>query len=251
MTFVHLSVEKGIAEVRLERGKVNALNEVVVDELARCFAELAGDAAVRGILLTGTGKFFSFGFDIPEFMGASREAFTAYLGKFTALYRDLFIHPKPIVAAINGHAVAGGCMLATACDARVMARDNAKIGLNEIGFASSLFAGSVALLRHWVGERHAQEVAYGGALLGADQALVMGLVDASVAGDGLLDEARRRVAELAARSPAAFAGIKRLLRQPIVDEIGRTEAASVKEFVEIWYSDETRRELQKIKIRGT
>ena len=142
-------------------------------------------------------------------------------------------------------------MLATACDARVMVADNAKIGLNEIGFGSSLFAGSVALLRFWVGERRAQEIAYSGALYGADQAVALGLVDAAVAGAGLLDEARKRVAELGAKSQAAFASIKRLLRRPIVDEIGRTEAASLAEFVEIWYSDETRRELQKIKIRGT
>jgi Delta3-Delta2-enoyl-CoA isomerase len=250
MAFVQLTVEEGIAEVRLERGKVNALNEAVVDELDRCFRELAEDAGVRGILLTGTGKFFSFGFDIPDFMGAAKAEFTAYLDKFTALYRDLFIHPKPVVAAINGHAVAGGCMLATACDARVMVRDNAKIGLNEIGFGSSLFAGSVALLRFWVGERRAQEVIYGGALHTAEQAVALGLVDVTVDAAALQGEARRRLAELAAKSPTAFRAIKRILRQPILDEIQRREAASVREFADIWYSPEIRRALEKITIRG-
>jgi 3,2-trans-enoyl-CoA isomerase len=249
MTLIRLSIHEGIAEVRLERGKVNALNEQLVDELSHCFRELANDSTVRGILLTGTGKFFSFGFDIPEFMGASREAFAAYLEKFTALYRDLFAHPRPVVAAINGHAVAGGCMLATACDARVMVRENAKIGLNEIGFGSSLFAGSLALLRFWVGERRAQEVVYGGALHSAEQALALGLVDATVPEAALLDDARRRLQEYAARSPAAFRSIKLLLRQPILEEMRRREAASIREFVEIWYSAETRRELEKIKIR--
>ena len=249
MTFVRLSVQEGIAEVRLERGKVNALNEQVVDELSHCLGNLANDSRVRGILLTGSGKFFSFGFDIPEFMGASKEVFAGYLEKFTTLYRDLFAHPRPVVAAINGHAVAGGCMLAIACDARVMARDNAKIGLNEIGFGSSLFAGSLALLRFWVGERRAQEMVYSGALYTAEQALALGLVDATVPEDALLDEARRRLHEHAARSPTAFRSIKLLLRQPILEEMQRREAASVREFVEIWYSAETRRELEKIKIR--
>ncbi|MGZ5959372.1 MAG: enoyl-CoA hydratase/isomerase family protein, partial [Myxococcaceae bacterium] len=73
--FVRQSIEDGIAEVRLERGKVNALNEQVVDELAHCFRGLASDPRVRGVLLTGTGKFFSFGFDIPELMDAPRDAF--------------------------------------------------------------------------------------------------------------------------------------------------------------------------------
>jgi enoyl-CoA hydratase/carnithine racemase len=250
MRFVRLTTHDGIAEVRLERGKVNALNEQVVDEFSGCFRELAGDSQVRGILLTGTGKFFSFGFDIPEFMEAPKEAFARYLHKFTGLYRDLFAHPKPVVAAINGHAVAGGCMLATACDARVMVKENAKIGLNEIGFGSSLFAGSLALLRFWVGDRRAQEVVYSGALHTAEQALGLGLVDAIVSEAAVLDEARKRLEEHTAKSPTAFRSIKLLLRQPALEEIQRREAESVREFVEIWYSPETRRELEKIKIRA-
>ena len=130
MTFVHLDIHEGVATVRLERGKVNALNEQVVDELSSCLRRLESDPAVRGVLLTGTGKFFSFGFDIPEFLGAPKEDFTHYLRKFTALYRELFAHPRPVVAALNGHAVAGGCMLASACDVRVMVKENARIGLN-------------------------------------------------------------------------------------------------------------------------
>lgn len=249
MTFVHLEVRDGHATVRLERGKVNALNEQVVDELTGCFRELEADPVVRGILLTGTGKFFSFGFDIPEFLGVPKEEFARYLRKFTALYRELFAHPRPVVAALNGHAVAGGCMLATACDARVMVKENARIGLNEIGFGSSLFAGSLELLRFWVGERRAQELVYAGALHGPEQALSLGLVDASVAGVDLMDEARKRLDELVVKSPRAFRSIKRLLRQPVLEEMQRREEASIQEFVEIWYSDETRAELEKIKIR--
>ena len=131
MGHVHVSTDQRLAEVRLERGKVNALDEEVVDELAECFRRLAGDPDVRSIVLTGTGKFFSFGFDIPGFLGHSKEAFLAYLRKFAALYRDLFAHPKPVVAALNGHAVAGGCMLALACDARLMAAGKGKVALNE------------------------------------------------------------------------------------------------------------------------
>ena len=250
MGFLHLGIEEGLVTVRLERGKVNALNEQVVDELAACFRRLETDPAVRGIVLTGTGKFFSFGFDIPEFLGMPKDAFAAYLRKFARLYRDLFVHPRPIVAALNGHTVAGGCMLATACDLRVMVKENGKIGLNEIGFGSSLFAGSLALLRFWVGDRRAQEIVYGGALLTAEQALDRDLVDAVVSEGALLDEARTRLEELASRSPQAFRSIKRLLRQSVLDEIERREEASIREFVEIWYSEETRAELEKIKIRS-
>ena len=250
MTFVHLDIHEGLATVRLERGKVNALNEQVVDELASCLRGLETDPAVRGVLLTGTGKFFSFGFDIPEFLGVPKDEFARYLRKFATLYRELFLHPRPVVAALNGHTVAGGCMLATACDVRVMARENAKIGLNEVGFGSSLFAGSLELLRFWVGDRRAQEIVYGGALYTAEQALDLGLVDAVAVDDALLEEARDRLEQLAGKSPQAFRSIKRLLRGPLAEEIQRREEASVREFAEIWYSKETRAELEKIKIRG-
>ena len=250
MTFVHLDIHEGLATIRLERGKVNALNEPVVDELASCLRGLESDPAVRGVLLTGTGKFFSFGFDIPEFQGVSKEEFAAYLRKFTALYRDLFVHPRPVVAALNGHTVAGGCMLATACDVRVMVKGNGKIGLNEIGFGSSVFAGSLELLRFWVGDRRAQEIVYGGALHTPEQALALGLVDAVVADVALLEEARRHLEQLAGRPSRAFRSIKQLLRQPLAEEIQRREEASIREFVEIWYSKETRAELEKIRIRS-
>lgn len=251
MTFVKSSIHEGVAEVRLERLKVNALNAAVIDELAGCFDRLAGDPDVRGIVLTGTGSFFSFGFDIPELMDESKASFALFLERFTAMYRGIFAHPKPIVAAINGHAVAGGCMLATACGARIMVRDKAKIGLNEIGFGSSLFAGSLALLRFCVGDRRAQDIAYGGALYTAEQAVALGLVDAVVAdAAALATEARRRLADLTARPPAAFRSIKLLLRRPVLEEIGRTEAASIRDFVDIWYSDETRLALAKITIRS-
>jgi 3,2-trans-enoyl-CoA isomerase len=250
MSFLHLEIQEGLVTVRLERGKVNALNEQVVDELAGCLRRLESDPAVRGIVLTGTGKFFSFGFDIPEFLGMPRDAFAAYLRKFTTLYRELFLHPRPVVAALNGHTVAGGCMLATACDVRVMVKENAKIGLNEVGFGSSVFAGSLELLRFWVGSRRAQEIVYGGTLLSADQALDRGLVDAVVPEGALRDEASTRLEELASRSPRAFSSIKRLLRRPLAEEIERREGASIREFVDIWYSEETRAELEKIKIRS-
>ncbi len=250
MDFVRLSESEGIAEVRLERGKVNALNGQVVRELGACFRQVAEARAIRAAILTGTGKFFSFGFDIPEFLSCSKEAFAEYLVEFTTLCRELFSHPKPLVAALNGHAVAGGCMLAAACDARVMVGGKAKIGLNEIGFGSSVFAGSVRMLAYWVGERRAQRILFGGDLHTADEAKELGLVDA-VAGEADLPEAARRAArQLADKDPAAFRSIKGLLRRHLADDMVVPDAASIREFVDIWYSEATWRRLQDITIRG-
>jgi enoyl-CoA hydratase len=88
------------------------------------------DPVLRALVLTGRGKFFSFGFDIPEFLPFTKEQFTNYLINFSDFYTYLFLYPKPIVAALNGHAIAGGCMLALACDHRVMTAGKGKISLN-------------------------------------------------------------------------------------------------------------------------
>jgi len=250
MEFIRLSIQEDLAEVKLERGKVNAIDDRLVEELSASLGQLADDPRVRGTILTGTGSFFSFGFDIPHFLGYSKEAFTEYLGRFTTLYRELFSHPKPIVAALNGHAVARGCMLATACDARIMVGGKAKIGLNEIAFGSSVFAGSVGMLRFCVGERRAQEILYAGTLYSADEALAFGLVDAIATDAGLIDEARSAARQLAAKDPEAFRSIKQLLRKPIIDEMLAREPQSIREFVEIWYSEGTWRRLQEIKIHA-
>jgi Delta3-Delta2-enoyl-CoA isomerase len=250
MSHVHVSTHHGLTEVRLERGKVNALNEQVVDELAECFRRLASDPAVRAIILTGTGRFFSFGFDIPGFLGHSKEAFLGYLRKFAALYRDLFAHPKPVVAALNGHAVAGGCMLALACDARLMAAGKGKIALNEIGFGSSLFAGSVEMLRYVVGGRNAQQVAYSGTMFTPEEALALGLVDRVVPEAELPSAARDVAGAHGAKEPAAFRSVKMLLRGPVLEEMARREEASLREFVDIWYSERTWERLKGIEIRS-
>jgi enoyl-CoA hydratase/carnithine racemase len=250
MDFVQWSVQEGIADVRLERAPVNAIDDRVVEELSACFRWIAEDAQVRGTVLSGSGKFFSFGFDIPRFLGDSKEAFSSFLTRFTTLYRDLFSHPKPIVAALNGHAVAGGCMLATACDARIMVSGKAKIGLNEIGFGSSVFAGSVRILIFLLGERRAQEILYGARLYSAGEALDLGLIDAVAEEAALRPAAHQLARTLATRDPAAFRSLKTLLRKPAIDEMIAREPESIREFVEIWYSERTWKNLQEIKIRG-
>ncbi len=250
MALTEVSTEQGIATITLARGKVNALDEPGVEELQRRLVELERDREVRAVVLTGRGAFFSFGFDIPGFLDYSKEAFTGYLTKFTDLCRALFLFPRPVVAAINGHAVAGGCMLATACDHRVMVSDKARISLNEITFGASVFAGATETLRYCVGSANAQQILFSGAMYAAEQALALGLVDQVTTADALLPRARDVAAELARKAPAAFASIKSLLRDPIAAEAQRREADSIHEFVEIWYSEATRANLQKIEIRS-
>jgi enoyl-CoA hydratase/carnithine racemase len=106
---------------------------------------LAADADVKAVVLSGKGNFFSFGLDVPEFLQYAKDDFIRFVTKFADLYTYIFVYPKPVIAALNGHTVAGGCMLATACDYRVMVSGKARISLNEIKFGSSLFPAALNL----------------------------------------------------------------------------------------------------------
>jgi Delta3-Delta2-enoyl-CoA isomerase len=248
MKFVLCSKNNGVAKVSLSKGKVNALNETIAEELYDCFSDLETDQEVNSVILTGNGKFFSFGFDVPEFLSCSKDDFTRYLTKFTKLYTYIFLFPKPVIAALNGHTIAGGCMLAIACDYRIMVSEKAKISLNEITFGSSVFAGSVEMLKFCAGSGNAQTILYSGAMYSANQAMNMGLVDKVSSIDNLMSEAEKTALDFAKTDNTAFTSIKRLLRRPPAEDMAKREKESIQEFVDIWYSEKTWEKLKKIKI---
>lgn len=250
MSFVVSSKSDGIATVRIERGKVNPLNGTVVSELHDVFRGLKLDESVRSVILTGSGSFFSFGFDIPEFLSYSKGEFEGYLDAFTDFYRYLFSFPKPVVAALNGHTFARGCMIAIACDHRLMVDGKAKISLNEIGFGSSVLAGSTAILVYCIGTKKAQEVLYSGQMYSAREALQIGLVDEAVQEELFAVRVLEVAREYAGRDSVAFAGIKNLLREPVSEQIALREKGSIKKFLDIWYSEKTWENLKKITIRS-
>jgi enoyl-CoA hydratase/carnithine racemase len=250
MDFVCLSTSEGIAEARLKRGRVNGLNEQAVEEIGDCFQRVAADPNIGAIIFTGDGSFFSFGFDIPEFLSYSRESFLRFLRKFTNLYTYLFTYPKPLVAALNGHAIAGGCMLALACDYRIMVSGKAKLSLNEITFGSSVFAGSVAMLQFLVGSKNAQAVLYDGTMYSAETAAQLGMIDRVSSTESLMKDARELAMRLAGKDAAAFRSIKNLLRVPVAEDMARNEERSVQEFVSIWYSESTWQNLRSITIHS-
>jgi len=248
LSFIHVSKDGEIATVTLSRGKVNALNEPMVEEITTSLEDLATDNEVKSIIFTGSGKFFSFGFDVPEFLSYPKNDFVRYLETFTNLYTYVFSFPKPIVAALNGHTIAGGCMLATACDLRLMVTGKARISLNEITFGAPVFAGSLEMLRYCVGSRNAQSIVYSGAMYSAEEAFQLGLVDQVSAEDALAEDARKIAQELAQKDSSAFRSIKHLLRKPVAEEMIKRERDAIHEFVDIWYSEQTWENLKAIKI---
>ena len=248
MDFVNTSEKDGIVTLSLNRGKVNPLNGELVEEILKRFRTLEDDDSAEAVILTGNGKFFSFGFDVPELLTYSKEVFSDFLSKFTNLYSYLFLYPKPVIAALNGHAIAGGCMLALACDRRIIIPENAKISLNEIDLGVPIFTGITEILRFCVGSRNATEILYSGTLYSPEQAYSLGLVDEVVSAPDLMDAAKKAASNLGHKPRPAFAGMKSLLRQPILEKTTQKESESIKAFIDIWYSDSTREILKDVKI---
>ncbi len=249
MEYVKVSKQDGIATVTLCKGKVHEFSEPAVDQIHNCFKDLENENDIRAVVLTGEGKFFSFGLDIPGFLNYRKADFVRFLTKFTDLYTYLFVYPKPILAAINGHAIAGGCMVATACDYRIMISNNAKISLNEISFGSTVFAGSMAMLKFLVGGRNAEKIVLSGRMFTADEAMKMGLVDQVSGEEHFSSDVRDRAAKLTGYDTVAYAHIKRLLRKAAASLMTAREEESIAEFSDIWYSESTWKQLQEIKIR--
>ncbi len=246
MNNVSVIKDAGIATVVLDRGKVNAINVFMVNQIHDCLSDLEKDREIASVILTGHDKFFSFGFDVPEFLSYSKESFSNFLTLFTNLYTYIFLYSKPVIAVLNGHTMAGGCMLALACDHRIMVQGNAKISLNELNFGSAVFSGIVQILKFCVGQKNAQEILYSGNLYTSDKAIELGLIDQVSSQTNLMDDALKTAGYYAKKAAPAFAAIKHLLRKSVLE--GVDERASIEHFVDIWYSENTWKNLQKIKI---
>lgn len=244
-----LQTRDGITTVTMNRGKVNAINESFVAEGLAIFDQLRHDPQTKALILTGQGKFFSFGLDIPELYSLSPEAMTAFIRKFCQLYHDIFIFPKPVIGAINGHAIAGGCILALACERRIMTDGSGKIALNEVTFGASLFAGAVALLRYAVGNTNAEKILLTGSMFSATEAQSMGFAERLAPEAELLDQATDLARSLSVNAGVNYASLKRLARGPIADAYRAREDQSIREWIDIWYSPEAREKTRSIQIR--
>ena len=249
MSFVSVTENDGIAIVKMSRDKVNAINSDAVNDLNECFRQLENDRQIRAIIFTGQEKFFSFGFDVPELLTYSKQTLKNFLTRFTQLNRDLFLYPKPLIGALNGHTIAAGCMLALAADFRIMVSENAKISLNEINIGVSVFAGALGMLRFCVGQRNAEHILKSGKMYSPEEALQMGMIDKMSNSDMLMNEAMKVASEYAEKNPKAFRSIKGLLRKPVIQESDQREERVIDEFIEIWFSEQSQAQLKTVQIR--
>ncbi|NUS37642.1 MAG: enoyl-CoA hydratase/isomerase family protein [Lysobacter sp.] len=249
MALVERVVHGSIHELRLARPPVNALDPALCDELARAIADAIA-AGASGLVLSGGPKVFSAGLDVPHLvsLGEDRAALTASWEAFFAAARALARAPVPVVAAIAGHAPAGGCVLALCCDYRVMAEGPFRIGLNETQVGLVAPEGIQHLLRRVVGPYRAERLLVAGELVDAERALALGLVDELANLDGV-----------AVRARAWLEGVLALPRQPMLEtrSIARADLVAALDperirldhFIAGWYSPDTQAALRELVAR--
>ncbi len=211
--FIHVEVQDRIATVTVNRPEVrNALNSEVVRELAEAFERLASDPAVGAIILTGAGdKAFVAGADIKELVSKTGLEMQAFSELGRRLGEAMEGCPKPILAAINGYALGGGCEIAMACDLRI-ASENAKIGQAEINIGIIPGFGGSQRLPRLVGGGWAAQMIFTGEAVDAATAERVGLVNRVVPLDRLLEETRALARKMIDKSPVALALAKACLR---------------------------------------
>ena len=159
MSSMSVDYQDTVALVRLSRGVTNALDLDLINELGALLERIEHDSSASALVLgSGNEKFFSIGFDIPHLFELPRPAFETFYAAFNRVCQSLYTLPKPTVAAITGHAVAGGCILALCCDYRFIAEGKKWMGLNEIKLGVPVPYLADCVLRNIVGSRYARDM---------------------------------------------------------------------------------------------
>lgn len=242
----------GVRVLTLERPPANALDERLLADLAAALASAAADDAVRALVLTGAGAFFSAGFDLSA---PRRDEVAAR--RLRELYREshlrLFTLAKPTVAMVAGHAIAGGLVLVLACDYRLGLDGDYRVGLNETAIGASYPKVALEIVRLRLTHARASELLLGAALYPASEAIRLGVVEELVPADRLEATVLRRAARLGAFPREAYAHTKAAL---VAESVTRVEAESEEEAARgaaVWTTPESRaaRAAQREKLGRT
>ncbi len=227
-----------VAILRLNRGVTNALNLEIISQLAENLQTARDSPEISSIVLgSANEKFFSIGFDIPELLGLSRKDFTAFYQTFNRTCIDLFTLPKPVIAAVTGHAIAGGCILALCCDYRYIAAGRKLMGLNEVKLGLPVPYPGDHILRHLIGTRDAQEMTYTGDFYGPKKLIRMGVVDRVLPLDQVVPKAIEKARELGQLPSEAFRRIKKNRTDTIKADILAHLPQKEQDFINCWRSD--------------
>jgi enoyl-CoA hydratase len=226
--FLSLSVDSGIATITINRpDKLNALNAGTIAELGAAIGELRSRDDVSGVILTGAGRAFVAGADISELTGTNAVTAKELARRGQEVFRRFETSPKPVIAAVNGFALGGGCELAMACHIRI-ASEQAKFGQPEVKLGTAPGYGGTQRLPRLVGKGRALQLLLTGETIDAAEAFRIGLVNAVVSTNDLIPTAMGMMRQIIANGPLAIAACIELVNDGLdmsLDEALAREAA--------------------------
>lgn len=229
--------------LRLAHGKVSALDAELCAALVKEIHDIAAESP-RALVITGTGSAFSAGVDLFRVLEGGAD----YLSRFLPLMKDLFhallTFPKPAVAAVNGHAIAGGCIMAATCDHRIMAKGTGRIGVPELAVGVPFPALPFEIVGARVPPNHFRQLVYSGRTVLAADALALGLVDEVAEPDVVLERATERAIALAQIPARTFALTKRTFVGPVLDRV-RAAAVLTADVQDAWASPEVQARIRE------
>lgn len=240
------TLEGGVVVLTLDRPRANAFDPALVTDL---FRAVRAAAEAPALVLASSQKLFSAGWDLPIVRALPRDQMTAFVGGFCGLVRELFTFPAPVVAALPGHAIAGGLIVAATADERIAAEGKGELGLSEVALGVPIPRSCYEIFRHVLGDRGAERLASAGDNVPVARAYEIGLVDYIVPAEDVRTAAVERARQLAGRSRAAYAEIKRRAREDALFRFDRSFEGDP--FLDFWFSDETRRRVDALIARLT
>lgn len=241
-----LEIDDGVARVTLDRPPANAMDHELLDELGGLTRRLV-EPDVRAVVLTGTGRFFSAGLDLFAVLSYTDERGAAFATSFDDAMAGWFSLERPVVAAINGHAIAGGAVLAATADFRLVADAPLKMGLSEILVGVPFPTSALEIVRCSCAGPHLAEVLMRGASHGPADAVARRLADEVVPAGELLGRATALARELGAHRREALVPTKRALRADGLARMAAARAGGLDPVWRTWQTPETRASMERFR----
>lgn len=246
MNTLNITIQDSVAIIALDRGKSNAINEVMLDELKKMVISIEQDPHIFGIILTGKHGFFSAGLDLIELYEYREEQMKVFWAKFLDLVKTLTSFKKPIISAISGHSPAGGCVLAICCDYRIMAEGEFIIGLNEVPVGIMVPDSIFELYAFWIGKGNAYRSLLEGRLMSPAEAKTVGLIDATSPIDSLMTAALKKMKVYLQLEQTTWQQSKLNLRKALIQKMSEDQSEVLEKTLKQWWSPSTRSILKTI-----
>jgi enoyl-CoA hydratase/carnithine racemase len=236
--FVNLEISENVALLRMTHGVTNGITAGMVREIKEALQKIRSDA--RAMILAGGDKFFSMGLHLPGLLELDRAAMLEFYQAWNEVCLELYTLPMPTVAAIKGHAPAGGTIMALTCDFRIMASGKPKMGLNEVLIGVAVPYLADLILRQVAGDRVATNMAFNGRLFGADEGLRNGLVDEAYPSEEVEANAFEKMKALAVLPRKGLAANKEARTAFIREQYEKNGRRTNERVLDFWFDPEIR-----------